>query len=208
MKRTIPAVLAVAVCAGTMLTAPTTAEAQEAVPKAKAAAFDARMFGGPPAAKASACFVRHYDADHLAQHPKQKVGAMKLLVEAERTPDGATVNYSISVGIQYRDRAGNFQSGGYCGHVIAAEAGREVRYECGADCEGGGMTVALSKDNKSAIMRVARIGISDASKPNEYTGETLVGAGDDKVFRVDRVDVKECAELMTDHAEVAAVTQE
>ena len=57
--------------------------AQEGVDKAKATAFDARMFGGPLGQKTYACFVRRYDASHLAQHPKQKVSAMKLLVTAE-----------------------------------------------------------------------------------------------------------------------------
>jgi hypothetical protein len=45
--------------------------AQEGVDKAKATAFDAWMFGGPLGQKTYACFVRRYDASHLAQHPKQ-----------------------------------------------------------------------------------------------------------------------------------------
>ena len=31
-----------------------------------------------------ACFSRHYDAQHLAEHPLQKVSVMKLLIGAER----------------------------------------------------------------------------------------------------------------------------
>ena len=54
------------------------ARAQGGVGKAKAAAFDTRTFAGPLAAKAYACFVRRYDTNHLARHPKQKLGAMKL----------------------------------------------------------------------------------------------------------------------------------
>ena len=45
--------------------------AQEGVDKAKATAFDARMFGSPLSQNTDACFVRRYDANHLAQHPKQ-----------------------------------------------------------------------------------------------------------------------------------------
>ena len=52
--------------------------AQENVDKAKAIAFDAKMFAGPLGQKTYACFVRRYDASHLAQHPKQKVSAMKI----------------------------------------------------------------------------------------------------------------------------------
>ena len=67
----------------------------ESVDKAKAAAFDGRMFGGPLGAKTHACFVRRYDAGHLAQHPKQKVSAMKLLVTAEEAPEDKVINYSF-----------------------------------------------------------------------------------------------------------------
>lgn len=41
------------------------------------------MYAGAPGNKAYACFVRRYDAEHLARHPKQKVAAMKLLISAE-----------------------------------------------------------------------------------------------------------------------------
>jgi hypothetical protein len=46
------------------------------VDKAKATAFHARTFGGSLSQKTYACFVRRYDASHLAQHPKQKISAM------------------------------------------------------------------------------------------------------------------------------------
>jgi hypothetical protein len=54
--------------------------AQDGVDKARADAFEVRMFAGQPGKKAYACFLRRYDANHLAQHPKQKIAAMKLLV--------------------------------------------------------------------------------------------------------------------------------
>jgi hypothetical protein len=38
--------------------------AQEGVDKAKATAFDTRMFGGPLSQKTYACFVRRYDASN------------------------------------------------------------------------------------------------------------------------------------------------
>jgi hypothetical protein len=53
------------------------------------------MFGGPLSRKTYACFVRRYDANHLAQHPKQKVSAMKLWLTAEDAPADNTVNYSF-----------------------------------------------------------------------------------------------------------------
>jgi hypothetical protein len=207
MKLSSFVVLAVAACAGAL----SAAQAQEglsraeAAGKAEAAAFDKRMFAGPVGAKSFACFVRHYDANHLAQHPKQKVSAMKLLVEAETVPEDKTINYSFRIGIQYRDRPGNFDSGGYCNHALSTKAGRVTAYECGVDCEGGGLTMALSNDNKAATVHIGRVMVSDRSKPESESGEMRSGS-DDKVFRVDRADAGECAELVTDREELAALS--
>ena len=181
------------------------AQEQFIVSKAKAAAFDNRMFGGQALANAHACFVRRYDAAHLAQHPKQTVSAMKLLVWAENSAEDKTIDYSFRVGAQYRDRPGDFDSVGYCDHAIASEAGHAVQFECNPDCDGGGMTIALSKDNKSAIMSLGHIVVTERGKPVDDKGETLSGNGDDKVFRVDRADLSECAELLTDSKELAVL---
>jgi len=94
--------------------------AEEGVDKAKATAFDVRMFGGPLSQKTYACFVGRYDASHLAQHPKQKVSAMKLLVTAENAPEDKTVSYSFRLGFKYRHRAGDFDSSGYCNHIAVS----------------------------------------------------------------------------------------
>lgn len=53
---------------------------RDGLDRAKAAASDARTSGRAAAANRYACFGRRYDASHLAQHPKQNVVAMKLLV--------------------------------------------------------------------------------------------------------------------------------
>ena len=68
----IASLAAAAVAAATT----TAVYAQDGVDKARAAAFDKRMFAGPIGQKSSACFVRRYDASHLMQHPKQKVHVM------------------------------------------------------------------------------------------------------------------------------------
>ena len=73
MKRTWIVIMAVAAMAATSATV---GHAQEdGIDKAKAEAFDVRMFVTAPGKKAYACFVRRYDPDHLARHPKQKVSA-------------------------------------------------------------------------------------------------------------------------------------
>ena len=178
--------------------------AQEGIDKAKASIFNTKMFSGPLGHKTYACFVRRYDASHLARHPKQKVSAMKLLVTAENAPEDKTVNYSFRLGFKYRHRAGNFDSSGYCNHVVAENTGGEIRLGCGVDCEGGGIGVAM-KDDKSALIRLERIRIWERNKPDDDASDDLAAGADDKIFRVDRADLHECSELVTDRKELAAL---
>ena len=197
----------IALIAAAMLALPATVgRAQEVgIDKAKADAFDVRMFVTAPGKKAYACFVRRYDPDHLARHPKQKVSAMKLLVTAEIPSDENTTNYSFRLGVKYRHRSGDFDSSGFCSHAVAEDAGNEMRFGCGVDCDGGGIGVALSKDDKSAIIRLERVRIWQNNKPDEEAGDSLVAGADDKIFRLDRIDTRECASLVTDRKELAAI---
>jgi hypothetical protein len=178
---------------------------EEGIDKAKAEAFDVRMFVKPPGEKAYACFVRRYDPDHLARHPKQKVSAMKLLMTAEIPPEEKAINYSFRLGVKYRHRPGDFDSSGFCNHAVAEDADNEMRFGCGVDCDGGGIGVALSKDDKSAIIRLERVRIWQNNNPDEEAGDSLVAGADDKIFRLDRTDTRECASLVTDRKELAAI---
>lgn len=173
--------------------APLTAHAQDGIDPARATAFDNRVFAGPVGDKASACFVRRYDAAHLRRHPKQKVSAMKLLVTAENRP-GEPTSYAYRVGVQFRNRPGNFDGGSFCGHFVDEDGNREIRYSCDADCGGGGLEIAMSKDDKSAVVHLDVIAVWDRKHPDGETTE-LQGGTDDKVFRLDRVDNSECDDL-------------
>src|SRR6267378_7115886 len=142
MKRTWIVIMAVAAMAATSATV---GHAQEdGIDKAKAEAFDVRMFVTAPGKKAYACFVRRYDPDHLARHPLQKVSAMKLLVSAEIPPEDATYTYSFRLGFKYHHRSGDFDSSGSCNHFVTEEGTKEMRFGCGVDCDGGGINVAMS----------------------------------------------------------------
>ena len=104
-----------------------------------------RMFGGPLGKKTYACFVRRYDASHLAQHPKQKVSAMKLLVTAEDAPEDKTVNYSFRLGFKYRHRAGNFDSSGFCSHIVARTAAAKFDLAAASIAKARGIEVAMKR---------------------------------------------------------------
>ncbi|MGQ0685561.1 hypothetical protein [Bradyrhizobium sp.] len=199
-----PLQLALAVLA--ILAGPSAAPAQDEIDKTRADAFDKRLFARPLAAKMTfACFVRAYDAEHLAKHPQQKVAAMKLLVTAENVPDDKTVNYAFRLGFKYRHRSGNFDSSGSCNHFTPEDAGDEIRLGCGVDCDGGGLNVAVSGDAKSAIIRLTRIRIWQNAKPDDDAEHSLVAGADDGIFRLERADNKACAALVTDSKELAAL---
>jgi hypothetical protein len=173
--------------------------------KAEVETFNARMYAGAPGNKAYACFVRRYDAEHLARHPKQKVASMKLLISAEMDTEDKQIHNSFRLGFRYRHRSGDFDSSGSCHHAVFTKGGTEIRLGCGVDCEGGGIGVALSKDDKSAIVRLARVRVWQNNKPDEDAELSLVAGADDGIFRLDRTDNKECASLVTDRKELAAL---
>jgi hypothetical protein len=111
---------------------------------------------------------------------------MQLLVTTEMAPEDDTRGYSFRLGVRYRHRPGDFDSSGYCSHAVAEDAGHDIRLDCGVDCEGGGINVALSKNDKSAVIRLERITIWQRNKPDDEAGDALLAGADDKIFRLDR----------------------
>lgn len=60
------------------------------------------------------------------------------------------------------------------------KTGNEVRLRCGVDCEGGGIGVALSKDDKSAIVRLERVRVWQNNKPDHDAEQSLVAGAEDR----------------------------
>lgn len=204
MKRGSVAVFLLTVIAGT-------AQAQPPAP----ADFANKLFisGVTANDKSYACFVRHYDAAHLARHPQQKVTVMKLLVTGEGKPadeeemkeKGPLTNYSFRLGLRFRDRAGNFDSSGYCGYPRAIEETPDkLRLGCSVDCDGGGISIEMANNDKSTLVRPTRVRIWQNNQPDDE-GADLSGGADDRVFRLDRVKLEECRTLITDREELAAI---
>ena len=169
--------------------------------------FAKRLFAGNIGQqdKSYACFVRRYDTAHLARHKQQKVSTMKLLVTAEKVPEDETLNYSFRLGVTFRHRPGDFDSSGDCGHAKASEvAGDKAQLGCSVDCDGGGITVEQSGDDKSILVRLDSIRIWRNNQPDEE-GFSLSGGADDRVFRLDRAKLDACRWLVTDRKELAAM---
>lgn len=171
--------------------------------------FADRFFAGKLGQKDKtyACFVRVYDAEHLARHPKQKVNRMKLLVTAEKTPGEGASGYSFRLGLSYRNRKGVFDSSGECRNAVFDDKPGEntARLGCSVDCDGGGIGIDLSKDNRAAILSVERVRIWRNNKPDEEASYSLDAGQDDHIFRLERADAKQCASLVADREELAAM---
>ena len=184
-----------------------TANAAGEEDRAKSEEFVKRLFAGPVTkTKTYACFVRLYDSDHLARHPLQKVSAMKLLVTAETVPESDGPSYSFRLGVRYRNKSGAFDSSGDCRHSdISADTDNEARLGCGVDCDGGGISIGLTKDYKATLIRLERIRIWRNNKPDEEASDSLVAGADDKIFRLDRAGLDECGSLVSDRKELAAM---
>jgi hypothetical protein len=176
---------------------------------ADADAFAKRLFAGNPATqgKSYVCFARRYDAAHLKQHREQKVTAMKLLVTAEMVPEDKALNYSFTLGMKFRDRKGDFQSSGSCGHPMAQEQAPDtLMLGCGVDCDGGGLSVALANADQSVLVSIGELAIWNNNKPDEERDRFISGA-DDKKFRLERLSLDQCKPSMPANQDLAADEQ-
>lgn len=153
-----------------------------------------------------ACFMRRYNPDHLAKHNLQKVRSMLLLVSAEKdVEDKANMSYSFRLGLKFRNRAGNFDSSGYCMRPSESQVAVDrLQIHCGVDCDGGGISVELSNNDKSTLIRLDSIRIWRNNKAQE-DGFNISGGADDRVFRLDRADNEQCRLLVTDRKELATM---
>ena len=166
--------------------------------------------------KTFACFVRRYDANHLAQHPRQKVGAMKLLVTVERLPDDEELHYGFRLGVKFRNQSSAFETSGECGHPAAEVAGGSLRIHCSVDCDGGGIEASLADGDKSVMVKLDAVRLypavdrpkagNDFDAAPDHDDHVMLEAGaDDHAFRLDRADITECQSLAVDAEELAAL---
>ncbi len=164
--------------------------------------------------KTFACFVRRYDASHLAHHPRQKVSAMKLLVLVDNLPEPTGFSYAFRLGVKFRNQPGDFVTSGDCGRPSADVVGESLHIHCSVDCDGGGVTVSLADGDKSVLVKPNETRVYPADRPGQANADddpdhdgrvTLEGGADDRVFRLDRTDIETCKSLAAGDDELAAL---
>ena len=161
------------------------------------------LLGRDPGTKSAyACFVRHYDAAHLASHPQQNVRDISMFVQSVYQPaqgsDAASRTDSIELGFNFKGVKRPIQATGSCS-VVDGEAG----LTCGIDCDGGSFNVTTTAATGAIVGIPNPISMWDAAAPDDQPNLLPKGAvlgSDDKSFALDRVDLKQCDGLMTDEA--------
>jgi hypothetical protein len=168
---------------------------------AGAAESDVALFGSDPGTgKAHACFTRTYTDAHIKAHPQQNVTAMTLLVDSDfdnESDMGRT--YTLGLGVNFRRVDTLFQASGGCSSVDGV-------LNCGIDCDGGAIDVKV-KDANSVLVSIPYGARTWDAESEEEPPENARFGSDDKLFRLDRADMKTCLPLIYDEelkAEVAA----
>lgn len=142
------------------------------------------------------CYARSYDAEHMRQHPKQRVTGMTFLLRAIGVADSgnwvldpagkyARVNYQFALSVARRgERA--LRAAGHC------PDGKDAL--CIRECDGGGVTLEKAADGDALVVRLLDGGIRLGSCVDRKQTWLKPGA-DDKVFRLEKVAPGECAAL-------------
>jgi hypothetical protein len=174
---------------------------------AKVADFAKRMFATKSfGQKPTACFARTYDAAHLARHPEQTVSAMKMLIAGEKLEGATSLSYSYKLGINFRDRKGDYASSYDCGNAEVSDVKLGAQVSCHDGCGAGGVVIALAPNSKAIIVKLESVVVWLADKPQDESAQfELKGGADDRVFRLERVDSEMCKLLIKDGDEVAAL---
>jgi hypothetical protein len=179
------------------------------------AAFSGRVLGSDANRHdASACFIRSYDAVHLAQHPDQKVTRILVLLKREGESSEEDVSrWRFRFGVNLRRDPASYRTGGDCGPArIETEPGDmkgKLVLGCGVDCEGGGITVEPGVQKETIRVHLSSIRISRPeggasskpapnAEPDDPDTGRLEGGRDDRLFLLRRTKITDCLALAYD----------
>jgi len=174
--------------------------------------FAKKLLGREPVKGATyACFDRLYDAGHLASHPQQNVRAMVVLAIYIIDPAGEDApRYDLRIGVNFRKSAHMAEVEGDC-RALKPENDSDgpVTAHCSVACDGGRIDVAL-KDNGSILVTIPDGARTSDESPDGSNVRRLHGGfgADDKLFRVDRADLRQCLELGADKDEKTAMQRQ
>jgi hypothetical protein len=156
------------------------------------------------------CFVRVYDKAHLAKHPDQLVTAVKLRIYhpppdvARNAGWGNVIPTWMNMEVRVRGKNVILTTSGICRKGEPPDntwQSPHLKHPpppgslwCAVECDGGGIGVASRGDH--AMMYLGGIRASPKSYScGDESDEILYGNKDDHVFRLNRVNERECANM-------------
>lgn len=159
-----------------------------------------KIFGRDPGTQAAhACFIRKYTKAHLASHPDQNVTTMLAYVSKQEGPDAY---YGVNLQVNFRQMNKPFQVAGSCSENADTGA-----LGCGIDCDGGSLSVRVKNEQSILVDIPESVRLFDPSASDEFA-DLPKGArfgSDDKLFRLDRTDLGDCAPVIFDEETKAKV---
>jgi len=151
-----------------------------------------KLFGRDPGSSAAhACFIRKYTKAHLASHPDQNVTTMLAFVSKQ---EGNDPYYSVSLQVNFRQLNKPFHVSGSCSQNEKGALG------CGIECDGGSLAVRVKNAQSILVDIPESVRLFDPSASDEFA-DLPKGArfgSDDKLFRLDRTDLSDCAAIIYD----------
>lgn len=132
------------------------------------------------------CFVRNYDAAHLATHVNQLVTNTRLVVRRSETNSAYSYNFILE--FMMRGRTKPLRTEGSC-----RKEGKS--FNCSVECDGGGVNVVPFSTH--AMMYLDSIRMVDCDTGSENPGKyvSVSGGLDDREFRINRVNDNMCGDL-------------
>ena len=140
------------------------------------------------------CLAHHFDADHLAAHPRQNITDMLVYIGQRQGEQDGFVYYTVNAQLKFRDSRQRYTVSGECGRKV----GEVAPIGCGIDCDGGGYELSLRTDGAVdwAITSALRLGEPDSDAP-----ETTVGFQvDDTRLVLHQTGLNDCLPIINDEA--------
>jgi hypothetical protein len=176
-----------------MLLGATSARASEAAAAEAGQLAEAKIL--PPEPGRKACYRRVYDAQHLRDHPQQKITEMVFFLRVvgydkqgefvAKEPDHVAYNFAI-----FLKRRGDRQALREGGNCLGDKSA-----ECVVGCDKGGVTIENASNGKSLLLRLMNGGIAFGAQCDLKPGVWVKPSADDKAFLLEPAPPELCRPL-------------
>ena len=135
------------------------------------------------ASQATGCFVRHYDREHLAEHPNQLLTNVRLLIREAKLRAG----FDFLLEVKRRGSSNGLLTEGSCEN--------DSMLHCTVECDGGGINVSVRPGYAMMYLARIRMATCEDDKNDINKGEEVFGGIDDRVFQLPLVDDAMCSDM-------------